>query len=246
MTIPAWIPDCFAAIVLAVAAVGAGRLIAACLAGRQRADCDVDAAHVLMGVAMGGMVVSSLRILPGAAWAVTFSVITAWFAWQVSADALGHGISALGTGHRLPHLVHAAAMVYMSAAGTGETRVPVLNVTGKATGASAVGALRAPTLGLAFAVFMAAWAIWDLDQIGTARLRVHPARAAPGLAARGRLAVVPARTGPAGACRPGGAECIADLAAAGRLPSWLSDPAVAVGCRIAMGVTMAFTLVIML
>ena len=263
MMIPAWILDIFAAVMLAVVALSAARLVTARRAGGHWPESDIDAAHVLMGVAMAGMLVSGLHTLPNAVWAVIFAIVTVWFGWQVTAEARAHGARALGTGHHLPHMVHGAAMVYMSAAVTTAGHSSGMGMSAMA-GASGMGTLRVPTLGFAFALFMAAWAVWDLDQIGTAHLRAHgltrlarlgrgpePAMA---LAAGGSSApagsepgVAVASAGPAAAAAAKSALA-AESAPAARhdLARPLSDPRVAVGCRIAMGVTMAFMLVIML
>ena len=45
------------------------------------ADADIDAAHLLMGIAMAGMLVASLTTLPNDVWDVIFAVMTAWFGW---------------------------------------------------------------------------------------------------------------------------------------------------------------------
>ena len=66
---PRWILDIFAAVMLLVAAVSAGqagRGPRLALAGAT--DADIDGAHLLMGVAMAGMLVASLSTLPDAAW----------------------------------------------------------------------------------------------------------------------------------------------------------------------------------
>jgi hypothetical protein len=257
MMIPAWILDIFAAIMLAVAALSAGRLAI----GRLRPDTDIDAAHMLMGVAMAGSLVASLHTLPNALWVVVFAVVTAWFAGRVTAEARAHRAGALGTGHHLPHLVHGAAMVYMFAAMTTAAHGSVMR--GMAAGSGGAGTLKVPTLGFVFILFMAAWAVWDLDQIGSPHLRgrsvvrldqvnVAPRRAVA-LAAAGSGVPAVGGSGPTtGAPR----ASLAPARDPGKLPypeasgrkaaDRLLDPRVAVGCRIAMGITMAFMLVIML
>jgi hypothetical protein len=261
MMIPAWILDIFAGIMLAVAALSAGRLAI----GRLRPDADIDAAHTLMGVAMAGSLVSSLHILPGAVWAVAFAVVTAWFAWRVTAEVRAQGAAALGTGHHLPHLVHGAAMVYMFTAMTSAAHGPGIGMGGMTAGSGSLGTLKVPTLGFVFILFMAAWAVWDLDQIGSAPLHRRGVARLPRVNVASRPAVVLAAAGPGpvsgsgpaaapAASAPGASQATAgDPAdslppdsfgseAAGRL----LDPRVAVGCRVAMGITMAFMLVIML
>jgi Domain of unknown function (DUF5134) len=262
--IPAWILDIFAAIMLVVAAVSAGRLMAARPWARHPADTDtdtdIDAAHVLMGVAMAGMLAGGLRTLPSAAWTAVFAVITVWFGWRVTAEVRAQGAGALGTGHRLPHLLHGAAMVYMFAAVAAPAHSSRTGMSGMAVGGS-MGTLRLPTLGLVFVLLMAAWAVWDLDQVG--RPHGHARRFAlpPGPGIQPEPAVAFATAGP-GATAPAASTETASMgpapdpaapAAAIRgtgggetAASWLLDPRVTVASRIAMGITMALMLVITL
>ena len=111
--IPAWILDIFAAVMLVVAAVSAARLVAARPWRPGAVVLDTDVAHLLMAIAMAGMLVGSLRTLPDGAWEVVFGVLTAWFGYRVVRDARASGVRALAGGHCAPHLVHSAAMLYM-------------------------------------------------------------------------------------------------------------------------------------
>jgi len=104
------------------------------------------------------------------------------------------------------------------------------------------------------------YSIWDLDQLSGPGASVHyslaAARVAPtgpvlvGAAARpdaammAAAAIVPAGSAMAAepaAARPGGTSVMASRADQGLLAPW-----VAVGCRVAMGATMAFMLLIMI
>src|SRR5271167_4437658 len=99
--IPAWILDIFAAVMLVVAAVSATRLVAArpWPGGPGVALADIDIAHLLMAIAMAGMLVASLQTLPNGAWEVIFGLMTAWFAYRVLRDARVSGFRALAGGH---------------------------------------------------------------------------------------------------------------------------------------------------
>ena len=62
--IPSWILDIFAAVMLVVAAVSAARLVAASPRRhrtRPASLADIDVAHLLMAIAMAGMLVPGLR-----------------------------------------------------------------------------------------------------------------------------------------------------------------------------------------
>jgi Domain of unknown function (DUF5134) len=43
-----------------------------------------DGLHVLMGVAMAGMLQPQLTPVPGTIWRAVFAVAGAWFAWQAN------------------------------------------------------------------------------------------------------------------------------------------------------------------
>ncbi|HLK79000.1 MAG TPA: DUF5134 domain-containing protein, partial [Streptosporangiaceae bacterium] len=117
MGTPAWLTGIFAALMLTVAAYCAGRLAVA-RRWRRPTELDTDAGHVLMGVAMAGMLVARLRILPAAAWMAVFAAGAAWFTWQfVTSRRPANPQRAVAASWRCPHpvthLVGCAAMLYM-------------------------------------------------------------------------------------------------------------------------------------
>ena len=254
--IPAWLLDIFAAVMLGVVGLSATRLAVA-RPWRQRARrvalADVDVAHLLLALGMAGMLTPSLTILPDDAWAVIFGVLAAWFASRVVLDARVSGVRALSGGHCAPHLIHATAMLYM-----------VL--------ASDNGVLEPPALAFAFALVLIGYSTWDLDQLSgpgpsghyslatarvamlagtTAGAAAQPSAAATGLGAA--ASGLGAAAAGLGATSGTGGE---GLAAASRVPpvgvgapgggTGVLAPWVTIGCRITMGVTMAFMLLIMI
>jgi hypothetical protein len=269
MTIPAWILDIFAAVMLVVAAVSAARLVAArpWRRGRGAATADIDVAHLLMAIAMAGTLAASLRTLPNDAWDVIFAAATAWFAYHVARDARRVGIRALSGGHCAPHLVHSAAMLYMFVAVTAPAASAGSAMSGMA--GSGMQTLRLPIVAFLFALVLIGYTIWDLDQLSgpgasghySLAARIAPAGAvAPALAGAESPAAAfsgltsagsPTSAGSTVATVPPPAE--ADQTAprdpypvssgAGRL---VLAPWVATSCRIAMGITMALMLIIMI
>ena len=265
--IPSWILDIFAALMLVVAAVSAGRLVVAqpWRQGAQRtALADIDVAHLLMAIAMAGMLTASLQTLPNGAWEVIFAVLTAWFAYRVARDLQVSGVRALAGGHCAPHLIHAAAMLYMFLALT----VPTAHgsgMSGMGGAAGTMGTLSQPFLAFIFALALIGYSIWDLDQLsgpGTsghyslAVARTAPAAAVlagvgagagPGAAAMsepaGSLADSAVATEPATASQAQPVDCDGPASGAGR---GILAPWVATSSRIAMGVTMAFMLLILI
>jgi len=247
--IPSWILDIFAVIMLVVAAVSAGRLVAARPwqhgAGRA-ALADIDVAHLLMAIAMAGMLASGLRTLPDGAWEAVFAVMTAWFAYRVVRDAQVSGVRALAGGHCAPHLIHAGAMLYMVLA----VSAPVAHGSGGMSGMSGMGTLDLPFLAFLFALALVGYSIWDLDQLSGPGASGHYSLAVARVAPAGPVLAgvgVPAGPGAAAvltepASPPVVTETIEEAsdvppASAPADGTGLLTPSVATDCRIAMGVT---------
>jgi hypothetical protein len=244
---PSWIPDSFAGIMLVVAVVSAARLAVAAAARRWlAADADADAAHLLMAVAMAGMLTASLKTLPAGVWEPVFAAAAAWFAVRVAVEARGESPRAWAGNCHAPHLVHRVAMLSvflaLRPAASGGAAMPGLSAaTGQVLGA--------PTLALGLALVLAGYAVRDLDRFTApaAGWLAQPARARAGVAVRSGGAATAAaaftvawppfskqdRAGPAAACA--GASTVI------RTGEWV--PAC---CRIVMSVTMAYMLIIMI
>jgi hypothetical protein len=261
VSVPAWLLDTFAAVVLLVAAVSAARLAIAWRAGhRSDPDADIDVSHLLMGLAMAGTLTASLGTLPPGAWEVIFGALTLWFAYRFAREYRGRGLRALVSEHHAPHLLHSAAMLYMFLAL--RTVAPGHSTSSAMAGMSATGgqSLRLPTLALVFAFLLCAYVVADLDRVPPppALARFHLASPPPAPAPSMALAGVPSSAAPAltsppptpAPPTPATPPCspIPQSPPASPAPalSHLLSPGVARGCRIAMGVTMAFMLITMI
>jgi hypothetical protein len=225
---PAWILDVFAAVMLVVAALSAARLAASRAWQRGSVVTDTDVAHLLMAIAMAGMLTASLTTLPDGWWEVVFAIMTVWFGYRVVRDARANGVRALAGGHCAPHLAHSAAMLYMFAAVTAGTA----GMSGMG-GSAGAQTLRYPTLAFVFAFVLAGYCVWDLDQLPAGLRRDLPG---PG---QGKGPGSPALAGAGGSAISAGTV---PLTARGALLS----ASMTVGCRIAMGVTMCFMLLILI
>ena len=217
---PAWLTAIFAAASLAVAVYCAGRLVVA-RRGHRPTELDTDGAHVIMGVAMAGMLVSGLRTLPSTIWEVVFAAAAMWFGYRMLQARRGAQSSPWRSSHPLPHLVECAAMVFMflilpAAAGAAASSV---SMTMTATES------RFSFLTLPLAVYLFGYVVWLGD-----RVTLH----APALA----LATAPASAGPGlgyGSGSPGPEPARPYLA-----------PRCAAICKITMGITMGYMLILML
>jgi hypothetical protein len=152
---PGWLPDFFAGAMLLVAVASVLLILAARVGGLQ-AHTDIDVSHLVMGVAMAGMLVPSLSFGSDVFWRVVFAVACVWFArrtYQVftargSRDGDNH------RGHRHTHypvhLVMVAAMLFMFS---------VPNSTGGDRPPGYLG------LSLLFLVALMASVVWELNAV---------------------------------------------------------------------------------
>jgi cytochrome b561 len=230
----AWLADSLAAVMLATAAYCLARLVTSWRQGR-RTDRPVDAAHVLMGVAMAGMLVPRLRIFWTGGWEIVFAVGAVGFAGlalrelrtpKSQCDRPRH--------HHLQHVLACAAMVYMLAAVTSAAKAGGSGMAGMAGGAA-----HFPTLALVLALALLGYVIWTADRLTS----LAPVRA------------LAAASGPVIGLAPVGAGGELGLAQPDALPATAApdpvrqaplSPRLAACCEIAMGVTMGYMLILML
>jgi Domain of unknown function (DUF5134) len=249
MNTPAAILGIFAAIMILIAELSAGQLVTG-RAWTRRGGTDIAVSQLLMGIAMAGILVSGLSILPNAVWEVVFAVMTAWFAWCLWRESRGRGAAAVARGDYVPHLVHSAAMLYIFAAvagpsleGSGASTSGMGGMSGMAGGSS--GGM--PTLALIFALLLIACTVHDLDRPAGVGGYFHvvgrrsvPAGSALAVAAAGPVALRQPAQADAAEAPP---RAVPAAHAAERL---LLSPAVVKGCQVAIGVTMAFILIVII
>jgi Domain of unknown function (DUF5134) len=212
---PAWLTAIFAAASLAVAVYCAGRLVVA-RGWHRPTELDTDGAHVVMGVAMAGMLVSGLHTLPSAIWEVVFAAAAVWFGYPMLQARRGAQRSPWRSSHPLPHLVECAAMVFMflilpAAAAGGATSGMSMTMTATES--------RFSFLTLPLALYLFGYVVWLGD-----RVTLH----APALA----LATTPAVGGSGSPTAETARPYLA--------------PRCAAICKITMGITMGYMLILML
>jgi hypothetical protein len=191
---PAWLAAGFAVLMIMIAACRACRPAISRLRGK-RTELDADGLHVLMGIAMAGMLRPQLALAPGPVWSGVFAAGAAWFAWQAAPAARRAGRPRCA--HPGPHAIECAAMVYMLVpvgswpSGRGE-QMPMGGMSPSATAGN-------PALTLILALFMLGYALWAADRLtsrtwtrdaafaassaGTVTPAYRPAALAPRLAA---------------------------------------------------------------
>jgi hypothetical protein len=264
---PGWLTDIFAALMLTVAVYCTSRLVVARW-WRRPTELDTDGAHVVMGVAMAGMLVTGLRTLPTGLWETVFAVGAGWFGWRMVQARRGTARSPWRCLHPVPHLVECAAMLFMLAV------LPAsLAVRSAAGGMGAMSVTptesRLSFLALVLALFMFGYVAWVGDRLTLrtpalalpgqrslvgatpavgAVAAVGASPAAAGQTASGHAANGPAASGPA-ASEPEPAEQANTTAGGcgGSNPAlrYLA-PRCSALCKITMAVTMGYMLILML
>jgi len=214
---------------------------------RRNTELDTDGAHVVMGVAMAGMLVPRLGRLPDSAWEAVFGIAAAWFAWQ-AIRTRGSARAGWRCPHPLPHLVECVAMLYMLLAVPGSRSggqgMPMVGMGGSP---GAMGNF--PALAVVLALFMVGYVVWAADQLTSL------ARAGTTVTPRSRTWDPVGAAGTSGTLRT---ASTLDTAQVQGTPSAVEtrhrDPAgrpmlaprLAVCAKIAMSLTMGYMLILML
>ena len=156
---PAWLAGSFAALTLLIAAASVCRLTVGGLQNRVT-EPDVDAHHVLMGVAMAGMFEPRLSLAPAAAWRVVFLVGAAWFAWRAIRARRPGASGGPWCAHPVPHAVECAAMIYMLLPASHGPGTAMPGMTGPASAGN-------PAIALVLALFMLGYLLWTTDRLAS-------------------------------------------------------------------------------
>ena len=238
MSGPTWLAAGLAALMIAIAVYCVCRLSASRLRGRDT-ERDADGLHVLMGVAMAGMLEPRLTAVPGAAWSVVFGAGAAWFAWQAIRTG-GRGAASTRCAHPAPHAIESAAMVYMVLP-IGSWRSghgPGMAMPGMGQGATTGN----PAITLVLALFMLGYVLWTVDRLaGLSRaMATATPRGTGGGWSSPRAVTVPAAASVAGEPAP------ASMAYGHRPSRPVLAPRAAACYKIAMAITMGYMLVTML
>ena len=244
---PGWLTDIFAALMLTVAVYCASRLVVA-RRWRRPTELDTDGAHVVMGVAMAGMLVTGLRSLPTGMWEGVFGVGACWFGWRMVQARRGAARSPWRCLHPVPHLVECAAMLLML--GVLPASLAVRSAAARMSGMTVPATeSRFSFLALVLALFMFGYVAWVGDRL---TLRAP----APALASQRSLVGAPAPapvsgpavSGPAVSGPEPGEQADATTGSCGGAGAALRylAPRCSALCKITMGVTMGYMLILML
>ena len=236
MTAPSWVLAATATLMLLIAVSCASRL-AIWRRRRRPTEADADTVHVLMGVAMAGMLEPRLGLVPGIAWQTLFAAAAAWFSWRAIRARGRRRPPAWLCTQPAPHAVECAAMLYMLLPARTAGHAPVMAMPGM-SGPAILGSN--PALALVLALFMLGYVLWTTDKLaGLSRV---------GTAASGRLGTGPSMATPAPEPAINGSPTLRSPAPqfAGRVAGAPLAPRFAACYKIAMGIAMGFMLVMML
>ena len=234
MTGPGWLPAGFAALMLAIAGCCAARLVIWWVRGRTT-ELEADALHVLMGVAMAGMLEPRLSPVPATGWRAVFAAAAAWFAWQAIRARSRSRSRNWRCMHPAPHAVECVAMVYMLLPTHAAGYRPAMEMPGM----SGTAATANPALALVLALFMLGYILWTSDQLATLSRAGAVVAASVGPPSPGVSA--PAPLGPAARVVSKVGAQRADSPAIAALA-----PRFAAGYKIAMSVAMGYMLITMI
>jgi hypothetical protein len=233
VTGPSWLSALVAALMLLIAASCAARLGLSRSRGRAT-ETDADGLHVLMGVAMAGMLLPRLSPVPGVVWQTVFAAGAAWFGWQ-AIRAPRRRPNSWQCAHPAPHAVECAAMLYMLLPARSAGHAPAMAMPSMSAPAAAGSN---PAIALLLALFMLGYVLWTTDRIATMS-RATPASAN---GARAISLPIPAlREGSSGTPLPGGPPA----PRAGAVGVTLA-PRFAACYKIAMSIAMGYMLIMML
>lgn len=198
MTVPPLLRLALATLMIAITC-GAGVRLGNSLRHGRHAETDADGLHILMGIAMAGMLEPPLSVLPTVAGQAAFTASAAWFGWK-SLLASRAPTGAIPP-HRvpLPHFVESLAMIYMLLPGTAATpgmTMPGTHHTGPG-GSRVIIALLLSLSMVGYAIWAAATLTPSASPAGTQDRRTTPrepagrggGRIAPRLAAGYQIAM---------------------------------------------------------
>jgi Domain of unknown function (DUF5134) len=251
MTGPSWLAKMLAAVMIVTAAYCFSRLVMA-WRSKRRTDYDVDGVHILMGVAMAGMLVPRLNPFWDSGWEAIFGASVAWFGWQTIRGYRNElTVGRRWLAHHLQHVVACGAMLFMflavapaKAGGSG---------SGMSMGGSTGSTTTFPTLALVLTLVLVGYVIWTADRftslapVAALRAMTVPVRAvvAPALSASAASAAAtePSAGGTATQVTRAAVGSGAAQSAQAKPPM---SPRLAACCEIAMGLTMGYMLITML
>ncbi|MGH9172033.1 MAG: DUF5134 domain-containing protein [Acidimicrobiales bacterium] len=234
MPFPSWIGYLFAASLMLVGAYYLARL-AGLLVLHRHDGKDIAVSHVLMALAMVGMLVPRWNVGPVGFWEIAFACAALWFFIRAILGRANESSSLAASAgrylrHYLIHAVMACTMLYMYWLGMPISGSVVMPTMGQSMSSGRSAGAGDPALTLCLIVVMIASAPWQLDGIGRPD-HLHEPVTVAAMAGGASVTGLPAGTGERPVRRSG-------------TPAWLA-PQFSDACHIVMYVAMAYMLVLM-
>jgi Domain of unknown function (DUF5134) len=189
VTAPVWLAYSFATGMLLVTVYCIVALVLTPVLKR-RNHYDVSIAHILMGVAMSGMLVPAWSVLPATLWEMVFAAVALYFlalavrSFGPRRTSGGYNNRYYQPSHYLTHALLGGGMVYML-----WLSMPATQVTPAMTGMPMLDATpRVGATGSTFIILglVLASAIWQLDGINRSTASAHVVLAGDGSIGTGR------------------------------------------------------------
>ncbi len=212
---------------------------------------DVDGLHVLMGVAMAGMLLPQSRILPANVWEAVFGLGVLWFGWRtIATRSTGFrpsgSLGCLAGGAPLAHVIECLAMIFMllpavdDAAGRFHPAGQIMAGMSR-TGLKLLLTVT-PAVALILVLCLVGYVVWTTDTLASTRSAARAVGGCPvGDASVAGMSVAGASV--AGAAGPGAAAGPTGTAGVGVIAGGLLAPRLAALSTIAMAFTMGYMLV---
>ena len=136
----------------------------------RRPEFEADCLHLLMGIAMAGMLLPQLRVLPGPVWETAFGLGAAWFGGRTFVGRkTGSGL--LGPrGAPFAHVIECVAMMFMLLPAVDEAVGRPHPISAAMAGMSGGGLVSvAPAVALLLALCLVGYVVWTTDALARTR-----------------------------------------------------------------------------
>jgi hypothetical protein len=139
-------------------------------------EFEADCLHVVMGIAMAGMLLPQLRVLPAQVLEAVFGLGVAWFSWGASAARTsgprrpGSGGSRGSRGAPLAHVIECAAMMFMLLPAVDDAvgrSHPISAAMAAMNGSGLVSV--APVVAVLLALCLVGYVVWTTDALARTR-----------------------------------------------------------------------------
>jgi hypothetical protein len=136
-------------------------------------EFEADCLHVAMGIAMAGMLLPQLRVLPAQVWEAVFGLGVAWFGWRAFAARMSVSRRPGSPGSRgapFAHVIECAAMIFMLLSAIDDAVGRSHPISAAIAGMNGSGLVSvAPAVALLLALCLVGYVVWTTDALARTR-----------------------------------------------------------------------------